>query len=63
LDAIKRPFARIDCSGILWLLNGGKLVELDRYKAVIERRAGALQTYRRKPVVVGEVVLPWELAR
>jgi hypothetical protein len=57
-----RPFARLDCSGILWLLNGDKLGELDRHKAIIERRAGARQTYRRKPVVVGEVVVPWELS-
>jgi hypothetical protein len=47
---------------VLWLLNGSKLLELDRHKAVIGRHSGARQTYRRKPFVVGEVVAPWELA-
>ena len=28
---------------------------------VIETATGARQTYRRKPVVVGDVVVPWEL--
>jgi hypothetical protein len=56
-----QPFARIDYSGILWLLNGSKLVELDRHRAIIERGSGVRQTYRRKPVAVGEVVVPWEL--
>jgi hypothetical protein len=57
-----RPFARIDHAGLLWLLNGDKLVEIDRHKAVIQGRTGARQTYHRKPVAVGEVVLAWELA-
>ncbi|HYZ42789.1 MAG TPA: hypothetical protein VE687_19500, partial [Stellaceae bacterium] len=57
----QRPFARIDNSGLLWLLNGDKLVEIDRHKAVIERQSGARQTYRRKPISVGQVLVPWEL--
>jgi hypothetical protein len=56
-----RPFARIDHAGILWLLNGDRLAELDRHRAVIERRTGAFQTFRRGPITVGEVVLAWEL--
>jgi hypothetical protein len=56
-----RPFARIDHAGLLWLLNGDKLIELDRHKALIETRTGALQSYRRKPVAVGEMVLAWKL--
>jgi hypothetical protein len=31
-----KPFARIDHAGLLWLLNGDKLIELDCHKAVIE---------------------------
>jgi hypothetical protein len=57
-----RPFARTDHAGVLWLLNGDRLVEIDRHRAVIERRAGARQTFRRRPVPMGEVVLAWELS-
>lgn len=57
----ERPFARIGHAGLLWLLNGDKLVELTRHTAVIERRTGARQTFRRRPVAVGEIVLAWEL--
>lgn len=56
-----RPFGRVDCSGLLWLVNGDKLVELDHHRAVIETRGSARQTYRRKPVVVSDVAVPWEL--
>jgi hypothetical protein len=58
----ERPFARIDHAGLLWLLNGDRLVELDRRGAVIETRTGARQTFRRRPLAVGDVVLAWELA-
>lgn len=57
-----QPFARIDCSGILWLLNGGKVVELDHEKITIQTRGAARQTYRRKPDEPGRV-LAWELVR
>ena len=53
----ERPFARLDHLGLLWLLNGGKIVELHRDKAIIETEGGARQTYRRRPVEVGRVVL------
>jgi hypothetical protein len=57
----ERPYDRIDHAGLLWLLNGNKLIEMDGHKALIETRTGARQTYRRRPVAVGEVVLAWEL--
>jgi hypothetical protein len=57
----ERPAARIDHAGLLWLLNGDKLIDLDRHKAVIATKTGTRQTFRRKPVTVGEVVLPWEV--
>lgn len=55
-----RPFARIDQAGLLWLLNGDKLVALSENTAMIETRTGARQTYRRKPRGEHDV-LAWEL--
>jgi hypothetical protein len=57
-----KPFARIDQMGLLWFIKGGRVASMSMSAAVIETATGARQTYRRKPVVVGEVVLPWELA-
>jgi hypothetical protein len=56
-----RPFARIDRAGLLWLLNGCKLVEITEATATIETRTGKRQTWRRKPVDPGRV-LAWEIA-
>ncbi len=56
-----RPFARIDQAGLLWLLNGNKLVMLAENAATIETRTGARQTWRRKPDEPGRA-LAWELA-
>jgi hypothetical protein len=55
-----RPFARIDQSGLLWLLNGDKLVALAADAAVIQTPTGSRQTWRRKPIEQGRV-LAWEL--
>jgi hypothetical protein len=57
----ERPFARLDHAGLLWLLNGDRLAELDCARAVIERSTGSQQVFRRRPLAVGEVVLAWEL--
>jgi hypothetical protein len=57
----EQPFARLDHAGLLWLLNGDRLVELDCHRAVIERSTGSPQVFRRRPLAVGEVVLTWEL--
>jgi hypothetical protein len=56
-----RPFARIDQSGLLWLLNGDRLVALAENTATIETKAGARQIYRRRPSEQNRV-LAWELA-
>jgi hypothetical protein len=56
-----RPFARIDQAGLLWLLNGNRLVALSDATAAVETRTGTRQTYRRKPGGPGRV-LAWELA-
>lgn len=57
----ERPFARVDHLGLLWLLNGGDVIELHRDRAIIENVGGGRQAYRRRPVEVGRVVLAWEL--
>jgi hypothetical protein len=57
----ERPFARVDQLGLLWLLKGGIIVELHRHRAIVQTERGATQTYRRRPVEVGRVVLAWEL--
>jgi hypothetical protein len=57
----ERPFARVDHLGLTWLLNGGKIIELHRDRAIIETERGARQTYRRQPVDIGRVVIAWEL--
>ena len=56
-----QPFARIDQAGLLWLLNGDKLIALTQNTATIERQTGARQTYRRKPNG-GDRMLAWELS-
>jgi hypothetical protein len=57
----KRPFARVDHLGLLWLLKGGTIVELHGDRAVVQTAGGVRQVYRRRPVEVGRVVLAWEL--
>jgi hypothetical protein len=41
-------------AGLLWLLNGDRLAELDCHRAVIERRTGSLQVFPRRPLAAGE---------
>jgi hypothetical protein len=57
-----RPFGRVDQAGLLWLLNGDKLVMLAENTATIEAQTGARQTWRRKPSAPGRV-LAWEVLR
>jgi hypothetical protein len=57
-----RPYARIDQAGLLWLLNGSRLVALSKNTATIETRTGTRQTYHCRPRELGQV-LAWELAR
>jgi hypothetical protein len=58
----ERPFARVDHLGLLWMVKGGTIVELHRDRAILETESGVRQTYRRRPVEVGRVVLVWELS-
>lgn len=58
----ERAFARVDHAGLLWLLNGRKLMALTADTATIETLSGTHQTYRRRrSIAYGEVALPWEL--
>jgi hypothetical protein len=53
---------RRDHKGLLWLVDGGAVIELNKHKARIRTKTGAPQSYERRPVEVGRVVLAWELA-
>jgi hypothetical protein len=55
-----RPFARIDQAGLLWLLNGDRLVALSECTATVETRTGARHSWRRQSFAPGRM-LPWEL--
>jgi hypothetical protein len=57
----ERPFVRPDHKGLLWLVNGGTIIELNNHGARIQTKTGAPQSYERRPVEVGRVVLAWEL--
>ena len=56
------PFARIDRMGLLWLLNGRRLVAMTDTAAVIECAAIVQQTYRRVVTQPGRV-LAWEIVQ
>jgi hypothetical protein len=47
--------------GLLWLLNDRTIVEIHHDHAIIETLGGARQTYRRRLIEVGRVVLAWEV--
>ena len=42
-------------------MKGGTIAELHRDRAVVQSAGGVRQTYQRRPVEVGRVVLAWEL--
>jgi hypothetical protein len=47
-------------AGLLWAVNGGKLVELHRDWAVIERAPDrSRQIYHRRPPNAANATLPW----
>jgi hypothetical protein len=50
-------------AGLLWAINGGKLVELHRDWAVIELPMNRSQRiFYRRDVAAGKVILPWDRA-
>jgi hypothetical protein len=56
-----RPFARIDQLGLLWLLDGGRLLALTANTATIKTSNGSTLTYRRRVGNESSKVLAWEL--
>jgi hypothetical protein len=52
-----RPFARIDQQGLLWLLNGRRVVALTADTAIIETPDGGRLVYRRAPSGPGQVLV------
>jgi hypothetical protein len=56
-----RPFARIDQQGLLWLLNGRRLVAVTADTAVLQSPSGSRLVFRRRPT--SSRVLPWQLGR
>jgi hypothetical protein len=57
-----KPFACINRAGLLWLLDGQKLLALAANVAAISRPSGGNLKYRRCPNEPGSV-LAWELSR
>ena len=57
------PLMHLGTAGLLWAINGGKLVELHRDWAVIELPVNRSQRiFYRRDVVAGKVILPWNRA-
>jgi hypothetical protein len=55
-----RPLEHLGSAGLLWAIDGGKLVELHRDWAVIERQQDkARQIYHRRRQDEAHVTLPW----
>ena len=58
---VEKPFARIDRCGLVWFIGGGDtVVSMSMSAAIIQRRTGARQTYRRRDAAIGQVPL-WDL--
>ena len=54
------PLMHLGSAGLLWAINGGKLVELHRDWAVIELPVNRSQRiFCRRDVAAGKVTLPW----
>jgi len=55
------PLAYLNEAGLLWALNGGKIVELHRDWAVIDRPVNRSQSTFSRRDVDEKIVLPWTL--
>jgi hypothetical protein len=55
-----KPFARVSCQGLLWLVNGRPLLALTGDIAAIANSNGGRLTYYRRPPELGQVLV-WEL--
>jgi len=57
----EKPWVRLDCMGLVPLLNGGSVTVLSNTEAVIEKPNGTRLTFRRRAMVSDEVYLLWNL--
>jgi hypothetical protein len=57
-----KPFARVDRLGLVWLLNGRRLLAISDDTAAVENRNAPPHTYRRVAPEKGRVALAWNLA-
>ena len=57
----ERPWVYFDCMGLVPLLNGGKVVTLSDFEAMIEKPSGARMTFRRRARVPDETCQVWEM--
>jgi len=57
-----KPFARLDRAGLLWLIDGGKLLAVTSDTAAISAPGGGRLTFYRRQLETGGV-LAWELGR
>jgi hypothetical protein len=57
-----KPFSRINHAGLLWVLNGRKLLALGPNAATIATASGNKLTFRKSANEPGRV-LAWELSR
>src|ERR1700738_4725594 len=58
--APKRPLDYLGSAGLLWAINGGRLLELHREWAVIDVPVhGSQRTYYRRNADVAKITLPW----
>lgn len=55
-----RPFARIDQAGLLWLLDGDRLIALSENTATVETGTGTREIWRRKSSASGRALV-WKL--
>jgi hypothetical protein len=55
-----RPLEHLSSAGLLWAINGGKLVELHREWAVVERvQNRSRHIHHRRPLDTANVTVPW----
>ena len=57
----ERPPAEDDHAGLLWRVEGGKLLIMSAYAAIIETATGQQKTFHRRNNRPGELALAWEL--
>ena len=56
-----RPEPRVDCAGLVWLLDGGTVAAISEDRAEIRLRSGARQTYYRRKHPT-EAIAVWHLS-